>query len=594
METSGTRVLTSQLAEDLGWLEQHCRSQPGQVRLAVTLRLAAALVRNCLGPYLDDQPASPLHVAVVGGAGAGKSTVANFLSGSTIAESNPQAGFTRHPIAYAGPAAPAGWSGSLGFLGPLERLAQPASSNLDADVYQVRRVPSDPSADGLLKEFIIWDCPDMTTWAASGYVPRLLEIAGLADVVVYVASDERYNDEVPTEFLRMLLQAGKPVVCCLMKMKEEDAPALLSHFRQEVLGKMPPGTVACLTVPYLTPSQLEEPARLAGKYRIPLLNQVAVLGEPAASARRRTARGAANFLAASLDQLLAAVRLDLSAMQSWRAIVQQGQLEFEQRYRREFLSAEKFPRFDQALVRLLDLLELPGVGKVVSTTLWVLRTPFRLLKEFAGKALARPEPPGPPEQPVLESALSGWLDLLHKEVVRRGDSHPLWAHIEHGFSGDLPEQAKTRFMQLFREFQLGLTQEVDKTAREIYEDLERNPAKLNILRGGKFAVEVTAIGATAVAGGMNWHDIILVPLVASVTHWLVELMGKQYVDTHRELARQRQQSLLAHQLAGPMAAWLTNWPATGGSSFERLQLLLRRLPHAVQHVEAEVARKCGG
>ena len=41
----------------------------------------------------------------------------------------------------------------------------------------------------------------MTTWAATGYVPRLLEIAGLADVVVYVASDERYNDEVPTRQL---------------------------------------------------------------------------------------------------------------------------------------------------------------------------------------------------------------------------------------------------------------------------------------------------------------------------------------------------------------------------------------------------------
>ena len=54
----------------------------------------------------------------------------------------------------------------------------------------------------------------------------MLEIAALADVIVYVASDERYNDEVPTQFLHLLLQAGKPVVVCLMKMREPDAPAL--------------------------------------------------------------------------------------------------------------------------------------------------------------------------------------------------------------------------------------------------------------------------------------------------------------------------------------------------------------------------------
>src|SRR5919109_1168083 len=100
MDQSHPRRLTSQLAEDLGWLEAHCRQQPGQEALGAQLRLAAALVRNCIGPYLDEQPATPLHAVVVGGAGAGKSTVVNLLHGAVVAETNPQAGFTRHPIAY--------------------------------------------------------------------------------------------------------------------------------------------------------------------------------------------------------------------------------------------------------------------------------------------------------------------------------------------------------------------------------------------------------------------------------------------------------------------------------------------------------------
>src|SRR5437764_10589371 len=144
MDQLGSRALTSQLADALGWLEEHCRHRPEQGLHAGQLRLAAGLVRNCAGPFLNDQPPKPLHVAVVGGAGAGKSTVANFLSGATAAEANPQAGFTRHPIAYTSAQGALTWSGHLGFLGPLQRLAEPGPANLDADVYQVRHVAADP------------------------------------------------------------------------------------------------------------------------------------------------------------------------------------------------------------------------------------------------------------------------------------------------------------------------------------------------------------------------------------------------------------------------------------------------------------------
>ena len=68
MDQSTTRALTSQLAEDLSWLEEHCRRQGDHASQAGELRLAEALVRNTIGPYLDQQPVEPLHVAVVGGA----------------------------------------------------------------------------------------------------------------------------------------------------------------------------------------------------------------------------------------------------------------------------------------------------------------------------------------------------------------------------------------------------------------------------------------------------------------------------------------------------------------------------------------------
>jgi hypothetical protein len=582
--------IVGQLADDLSWLEEHCRQAPGQVAQAAELRLAAALVRNSIGPFLEGQPPEPLHVAVVGGAGAGKSTVANLLAGTTQAEANPQAGFTRHPVAYThADNGSLPWPVSPEFLGSLKRLPEAGPSSVDADVFQVRAV----SVDGeftLLRRFVIWDCPDMTTWAATGYVPRLLEVAGLADIVVYVASDERYNDEVPTQFLRLLLETGKPVIVCLMKMKETDTSALIDHFQREVLGRLPPGVVACVSIPLLTPEQLADPVHLASRFRVPLLNQVAVLGEPPAAARVRAVRWATNYLSRAQQRLLNVARQDLTALEEWRAIVHAGEAEFDGRYRREYLTSEKYRHFDEALVRLLDLLELPGAGRMISNTLWVLRTPYRLVRGLVVKALARPQTASLPEQPVLEQALAGWLNLLRKEAARRAKEHPVWAHINAGFADGLVERARERFQLGLRGFRAGMADEVERTARAIYEELEKNPTVLNALRGGKLTFDLAAIAGAVATGGAHWPlDFILVPVAASITHQLVELLGKQYVDSEREQARCRQQALVSQYISGPLAEWLAQWPTTGGSAYERLQLALRRIPVAVQRLDAAVA-----
>src|SRR5690349_20488546 len=99
-----------------------------------------------------------------------------------------------------------------------------------------------------------------------------------------------------------------------MKMREEDVPALLAHFQKEVLSHLSGGVVGCLAIPFLSPAQLADPARQATRYRIPLLNQVAVLGHPPAAARRRGVEGAMRFLTHSLSNLLSVAQRDLATL----------------------------------------------------------------------------------------------------------------------------------------------------------------------------------------------------------------------------------------------------------------------------------------
>lgn len=583
MDPADHRQLVSLLASDLAWLEDHCRRQPALAREAGQLRLAAALDRNVVGPFLDDAGIAPLHIAVVGGAGAGKSTIVNFLVGAPAAEANPQAGYTRHPTAYIPATASTGWTGHLGFLGSLRKLDKPAPADLDEDVYQVRRVET-PSPNPL-GDVVVWDCPDMTTWAAGGYVPRLIEVAGLADVIVYVASDERYNDEVPTQFLHLLVRAGKAVVVVLTKMAESQAGTLVAHFAQEILSRLPTTptgrpAVPVLAVPFLSPEQLADPAGKAAAHRIPLLNQVMVLADPTV-ARKRTAENALQFLSSAGGELLDVARQDLAAMDAWRALVQSSRQEFEARYRTEFLNGEGFRRFDESRDRLLDLLELPGAGRAFAMVLWALRLPYQGVRSVFLKALTRPSAMNVGEAQVLDGAFRAWLDHLRAEAIRRADSHPLWKHVGTGFQSGLTDAATDQFQTLLRSYQVSSADEIEGAARAVTAGLEQHPAALATLRAGKLMLDVVAIVLAVWAGGLEWITLLYVVLFVTAGHLLVELVARQYVEGRRSAIRSRKMASVSQTVAAPLADWLTKWPATGGSAYEKLQGALRRVPDTI-------------
>src|SRR5262249_1973889 len=81
-------------------------------------------------------------------------------------------------------------------------------------------------------------------------------------------------------------------------------------------------------IPCAPGEALATPARRAGRYRIPLLNQVAVLASPSSSARRRTVAGAMQFLSQTQEQLLQVARADIQTLETWQGLVQAGQTDF--------------------------------------------------------------------------------------------------------------------------------------------------------------------------------------------------------------------------------------------------------------------------
>lgn len=582
------------LAESLRWLQQHIATQ--QHSLAGELAFAAALVRNVVVPYLEGSEAPPLHVAVVGGAGSGKSTVVNFLLGRAVAETNPQAGYTRHPTAFVPAELAAPWPSSPGFLDALRPVSIACPANEDADIYQVRRL--DPQPVDALRQCIIWDCPDMTTWAAEGYFRRLVEVAALADLLVYVASDERYNDLVPTQFLHLLVRSGKPVVVVVTKVPVEESERLVEHFRQEVLGRLPRRAdgslpnVPVAVLPLLHPQQRQDPAGAGSAWRVPLVNQVLALAADPPAVRHRHVQHALRFLHLLVAGLEAAVHSELEEFRSWQDLVRQGRLAFERRYEAEYLEVERFVIMDRYRHAWVELLELPAAGRWLSAVLWILRTPYRAARDYVRRWWEQSVTPPPPEAEVLREAALAWRDALHAETLRRTDRHPFWQQLARRFPNDLLPAWQEQWESLSRRFTCQEQEELEHSCQRLLEQWQNHPGRLAVARAAKLVLDLGGITTVVwLSWPLDWYHLLLVPLSASLTHQVVEWLAAMQVEALRRRLRQQRSVHLRQTLSEPLEAWLQQWPAQGETPLARLQQVLTETPTALQRLELAVAAR---
>ena len=212
-------------------------------------------------------------------------------------------------------------------------------------------------------------------------------------------------------------------------MGEAQTGPLIEHFEREVLTPAAEGHDRPARQSRSSPSpisrrdcSLTRPARRAG-HRIPLLNQVMVLADPA-TARKRTVDHALQYLSSASGELLDVARQDLAAMDAWRDLVQSSRQDFDARYRNEFLNGEGFRRFDEArepvarparTARRRPRLRDGAVGPPASV-------PGH--SDAVEKALVRPPAVNVGETQVLEGAFRAWLDQLRAEAIRRARLAP--------------------------------------------------------------------------------------------------------------------------------------------------------------------------
>lgn len=541
---------------------RHCQGTPGapvldQVTVVdqlASLTLAEAAIRLARSATANERPP---QLAVVGPTQVGKSTIVNLLLGCSVAEVSPLAGFTVQPQAFwfRPGEAPDTWAQPLF---PGWRSCPPEELKRDElETYALRRVDG-PAADttpSILPPCVVWDTPDFDSLSAGQYQRGVLESAALADAYLLVLSKEKYSDLSVWKMLRLLEPLGRPLVICLNKLTPDSAE-VVEHSLRERLAEFGRtwGQVPIVTVAY-DPEIGSEPAWPSGTG--PLTEAAgAALGE----VRRDSSAGLRALVNRHWEAWTTPVRVEHAAIAEWGRQVEAGVAGFLERYKRGYLEhPERYDAFRRAAVELLHLLEIPRLsGWIVSArraVTWPLRQLWSAGRTWRESRRGGGDPLRDlgPEAAVLFDAVETLLAGLQREVARRCDSaapgFAVWRALGRRLEAD-EERLRRTFRRAIEAHHGQVTREVQVVANELYEQLQRRPARLAALRTARATLDVGGLLLVVKTGGLTPIDVLWAPATFALSSMLMESFAGVQMAADAGGLKKRQYEAVQKTLGG--------------------------------------------
>jgi hypothetical protein len=548
--------LITLLERAIGLEPVHASARDDTIQEPMARYLVAQLrmrIRPALGPGWPAH--DPVHVALFGGTNSGKSTALNLLVGRAAAGMHATARFSQYPEAYRPGALGDRWltdapSRFLGYDCYRDRhpprqtddeLAHhgyhPAFAILDLDHLEAP-VLAQPAAMA-----VFWDAPDFSTEEAQTYLGAVLDVVALADIVVMTVTDESYADDRGTALLRMVNASG--VALHVVANKLADGPELLQDIRDKLAVHWHGTTHSLPLVRGRTPE--DRLGHLMATAEAKALRQ-AIAREAAAGSqlKRQMLAGAVEFVQRRLAEVLRPLVAEVEMASAWEYMVERiTQQELLERYRSEYLDGERYEEFNQTLVRLMDLLEIPGVGPLLRLLSTAVRTPFRIASGVLRSALggSRAQATQPAEHEMLDGLIRRWLAALRSEaqLLASTASHPAWGDLVRRLDSlDFSRQLTRTFERAYGAYRQTVNEEIQRRAQEIYHAIAQRPWLLNLLRGTNLMVDATSIVLVIKSGGLNWSDAVLGPLLAGLRHALLEAGLDKYLQTQQSLLKRKQ------------------------------------------------------
>lgn len=507
----------------------------------------ATLLHQIIRPQLERFPA---QIVVVGPTQAGKSTVTNLLTGADSAVASDLAGYTRHPQGFAtNEISPKLYAEVGSLLAGLTPTAMEQLSEYELNAFSLSELPA--NSQPLSSAAIIWDTPDFDSVSSRSYRYAVPKVCAIADAIVMVVSKEKYADQTVWETLRLVMQLPRPLHVVINKVSADSAAALESAIKEK-FAEEGISTTGITTIPYLQDASLE--TLLAEKAVGQLREQIAA----ALEGKGATTAPLKPYIEQHWSSWVAPLEREQQGFDAWTALVDEACHTTRSEYERDYL---RNPNFDdtmqKAIVQLLDLLELPGIGgslaHVRNAITWPARTLFRkLVKQQPRKAESAKREDN--ESEILHAALRGRLTHLQRisgdhAAQDQNEPQQWWGPLWQTLQED-HDRLERGFNDAIEVHQTAFAPRIQEAADELFAHLQRHPATLNGLRAARVTADAAAVVIALKTGGIGINDLVLTPAMLSFTSLLTEgAVGRYMAKVEAELKKDQLTSVEAHVIS---------------------------------------------
>jgi len=513
------------------------------------LLYAEAFLRK--GELLAESPGFPLQIAVIGPTQAGKSSVVNLLLNADLAGVSPLAGYTVHAQGYCHGVSCSALSGLQHYFGRFEAL--PATA-LNRQRYDCYAVSESAAASELLPGCVIWDTPDFDSIDAIDYREGLIRAIALADLVVLVVSKEKYADQAVWEVMTTIAGFGQPTLVCLNKLAEGSEAVVLESFREKWRQyRSDP-------VPTVVPMLFH---KTAGDTVWPSAYAAAVKQLAMHVKSKNYPHHRQHFFKQFWRSWLAPVQAEHAAQQRWNALVEQAIQQAAAAYRRDFLDhPHHYHTFQAALLNLLQLLEIPGVARLISKARRVMTWPARKLWTLRRESSTQS---ADQELAILQQIGRHLTIQLADRVYELSETETdngIWWRENAIALRQQKDPVLSGYAQALSEYHRDFRLEIDAAAQRLYLKLQEQPLLLNGLRATRLSTDAGAMLLAIQAGGVGVHDFLLTPLILSVTSLLAESAVGSYMYGVEAELKQRQLQAVRRLFEESLGRPLLNLPST--------------------------------
>lgn len=472
------------------------------------LWFAEAFIRK--GQLCDNTARIPLQVAVIGPTQSGKSSIVNTLLSETLAGVSPLAGFTVHPHGFCHRLPLSDCTDLQGYFGRFQQMDQALLSKSRYDCYSLQTTQHHGDA---LPACVLWDTPDFDSIDASDYREGVIRTIALADVLILVVSKEKYADQSVWSLLKTIEAFQQPTLICVNKLTTDSESVVLQSlaekWRQHRSDEVPP-----MLALHFQKSVIGLQWPVSGQQMLGDVCRKVVY--------KKHVQRQLQYIQRHWVQWLQPVVAEHQAHHHWQGLVDQVLAQAAKDYQRDYLNHPyHYQTFQAALLNLLGLLEVPGVAVALSKTRRALTWPVRkLMKLGQGKRLHPSQ-----ELQILDQIGNHVLIQLADKLLESNETDAAmnrwWQETAQQFRL-LRVSLLHDYQQAASDYHHDFQQNIKAAADRLYNKLQDHPLLLNSLRATRFTTDAGAMVLAIQTGGIGLHDLLITPLMLTITSLLAE------------------------------------------------------------------------